>query len=147
MGLRWSKKGAKDNTKTLAWSKYIKYILEGEEYYIKQKAYITYCDGWIDETFIVKSTYENAVKRGKHECEEIVIEKDILAVSMESLILIYGEKYKVKTGDAVKPVYKAKETIELIRKYFDVNLSTEYRIFNKVFNYHIKTLEKERSVI
>lgn len=145
--IKFSRAGAKDNRARLRWVKYFKYIIEGQEYYIKEKAYTTYCDGWINEELIVKETYERAVKRGKHKCKEIIIEENILAVSMRSLALIYSEIYKANITDANKSVYKAKEALLLVIKHCDISSSTEYRIFNKVFNYHLSIQDEGRIAI
>lgn len=144
---KFSKAGAKDNRARLRWVKYFKYILEGQEYYIKEKAYTTYCDGWTDEELIVKETYERAVKRGKQECKCIIVEDNILKISARALSLIYSEKYQISYSEVYKSVYKAREALLLVRKHCDINSSTEYRIFNKVFNYHLSINDEESIAI
>ncbi len=145
--IKFSRAGAKDNRARLRWVKYFKYIIEGQEYYTKQKAYLTYCDGWIDEDLIVKETYDRAVKRGKQECRSIIVEDNILEISIQALPLIYSEKYQISYTAANKSVYKAREALLLVIKHCDISSSTEYRIFNKVFNYHLSIQDEERIAI
>ena len=145
--IKFSRAGAKDNRARLRWVKYFKYIIEGQEYYTKQKAYLTYCDGWIDEELIVKETYERAIKRGKHECKSIIVEDNILKISARALSLIYSEKYQISFSEAHKSVYRAREALLMVIKHCDISSSTEYRIFNKVFNYHLSIQEEESIAI
>lgn len=145
--IKFSRAGAKDNRAKLRWVKYFKYILENQEYCIKEKAYTTYCDGWIDEELIVKETYDRAVKRGKHECRSIIVEDNILKISSRALSLIYSEKYRISYSEVYKSVYKAREALLLVIKHCDISSSTEYRIFNKVFNYHLSIQDEESIAI
>lgn len=145
--IKISKAGAKDNRARLRWVKYFKYILKGEEYYIKVKAYTTYCDGWIDEEFIVKETYERAIKRGKQECKSIVVDEDILSIPSRALGLIYSEKYQISFSKAYESVYKAKEALQLVTKHCNISEPTKFRIFNKVFKTHLIMQDEEKIAI
>lgn len=143
--MKFSRRGAKDNRKRLVWSKYFKYILEGKGYYIKQKAYATYCDGWIDTEMITKETYEKAVKRG-NECKEIIVEKDILGVSEWCLAMIFSERYSMNEGDIRKLVYRSKEDIKKIKKHSTTSADTEYRMFKRVLERHISLVEEDIAI-
>lgn len=85
--MKWSRKGAKDNRLKLAWSKYYKYTYKDKDYYFKEKAYVTYNDGFTKIEPIKKETYRNAQNRKKN-CYEIRAE-DISSLDKESI-----EKHK-----------------------------------------------------
>ncbi|WMM24081.1 hypothetical protein RBU61_14270 [Tissierella sp. MB52-C2] len=142
--IKFSRAGAKDNRARLRWVKYFKYILEGEEYYTKMKAYTTHADGWIEEELIVKETYDRAVKRGKQECRSIVVEDNILKTSRQALPLIYSEKYQISYTAANKSVYKAREALLMVTKHCDISGSTGFRMFNKLFETHLTMQDEER---
>jgi len=140
--MKWSKKGAKDNRTKLIWSKYFKYVVEKKEYYFKQKAYTTYCDGWIASETIKEQTYKNAIKRG-NECIEILVEEDMSVASIEYLIIIFSEIYNISKNQAEKSIYKANAAIKQIKKHSEVSAATEYRIFKRILDYHISSIQKE----
>lgn len=143
--MKWSSKGAKDNTIRLAWSKYYKYVVENEEYYFKQKAYTTYCDGWITSERIKKQTYKNAIKRG-NGCIEISLEKQLSEASVEYLTLIYSEKYSLSKDQMKKIILKATETIENIKKSSTMGTTAEYKIFIRIVENNSNKIKKGEKI-
>ena len=140
--MRWSRKGAKDNSIRLVWSKYFKYTVENQEYFFKEKAYSTYNDAWIKSETIKEQTYKNAIKRG-NECIEIDVEEDVLVSSKEHLTIIFAERYKLPKNQIRKCIYKANIAIEQIRKHSTMNAAIEYKIFKGILECYIDLSKKE----
>ncbi len=128
--VKWSRKGAKDNRLKLAWSKYYKYVFENQDYYFKQKAYTTYCDGFTKTETIKKETYKNAVRR-KKDCYEIRVEKDISSVDLDALATMLNKKYQVPIGDLRGALVKARDYLKLIKANQIINENEEYKLFMK----------------
>lgn len=126
--MKWSRKGAKDNRLKLAWSKYYKYVFQNQDYYFKEKAYTTYCDGLIKIESIKKETYRNAIKR-KKDCYEIIVEKDISSVDSEALAIILNKKYQVPIGDLKGALGKARDYLKAIKANQIINENEEYKLF------------------
>ena len=140
--MRFSQKGSRDNRIKLVWSKYFNYRLEGKDYYLKQKAYMAHHDGWTEHETIKKQTYINATKRG-NECIEVIVEKDIMAASLNALGLIFSEEYGICDVDAREAILKSKAAIERIREDSKTSAATEYRIFKKILDCHIKLTKQD----
>lgn len=143
--MKWSRKGAKDNTTKLVWSKYFKYVVEGKRYFFKQKAYTTYSDGWINSEIIKEQTYKNAIKRG-NECIEILVEEDMSLAVAEYLIIIFSDIYNISKNQVEEFVLKANETIKKIKQDSEVSAATEYKIFKKVLDYHASLIQEENTI-
>lgn len=143
--MKFSKRGAKDNRTKLVWSKYFNYKLENKDYYFKQKAYATHCDGWTEHEAITKQTYTNAIKRG-NQCTEIIVEKDIMAASLNALALIFSKKYGVCEDEARESILKARAAIQKIREGSIISANTEYRIFKKVLKLHMNINQEDLAI-
>lgn len=143
--MKWSRKGAKDNTTKLAWSKYFKYVVEGKEYFFKQKAYTTYSDGWINSEIIKEQTYKKAIKRG-NECIEILVEEDMSLAVAEYLIIIFSDIYNISKNQTEKAILKANKTIEKIKQDSEVSAATEYKIFKKVLDDYVSSAWEENAI-
>lgn len=139
--MRFSRKGAKDNRARLVWSKYFNYKLENKDYYFKQKAYATHCDGWTEHETIKEQTYKNAIKRG-NECKEIIVEEDILAASLSALALIFDQEYAIGETEIKGSILKAKEIVEGIKRHSEISKETQYRIFRRVLDIHARLAEE-----
>lgn len=129
--LRVTRKGAKDSRIKLVWSKYYKYLLDDEEYFIKEKAYATYCDAWIDIEKITRQTYKRAIKR-RNECIEIDIRKDIEKTPIHSLALIFKEKYHIGEDKAIDLIIKTRKRIEKLKEDSQISKEVEYVLFIKM---------------
>lgn len=135
--MRFSQRGSRDNRIKLVWSKYFNYKLEGKDYYFKQKAYTTHHDGWTEHETITERTYKNAIKRGD-QCTEVIVEKDIMAASLDALALIFSEEYGICEDDARGSILKSKAAIEKIREDSKTSAAVEYKIFKKVLELHLE---------
>lgn len=129
--IKTTRKGAKDNRIKLVWSKYYKYLIDDKEYYIKEKAYATYCDGWIDSEKITKQTYRRAIKR-KNECIEIDIRKDNKEISTSAIVLIFKEKYEIEEKIIIDLMIRAKKRIERIKKDSKISKEVENKLLIKM---------------
>lgn len=140
--MKWTKKGSKDNTSRVAWSKYLKFIVENEEYYFKQKAYATYCDGWIETQEIKKETYKSAVKRNK-DCKEVILEKEISEASTDCITLIFSQKYQVSEDKVRNSIIKASAAVKQIKEHSAISEDTEYKLFKRILELHLDSIKNE----
>lgn len=139
--MKLSRKGAKDNRTKLVWSKYFNYIVQDKEYYFKQKAYATYCDGWINSETIKKQTYKNALKRG-NDCLEVLLKENIIGVPGEFLESIFSRHYGISKSQANNYIDIAARAIIQIKRYSTMGITAEYRIFIRILEYHVKLAKK-----
>ena len=123
----------------LRWSRYYQFILEGQIFYLKQKAYTNKNDGYIDWELIAEQTYKDAVKR-RNKDNVVIVEEDILEVPTQVLALMFNDSYGLSESDMRQAVYEAQEAIRYIRKHTNITCDTEYRVFKKVLQFHISRL-------
>lgn len=138
--MNWSRKGARDNTLKLVWTKYYKYLIGDTEYYFKQKAYATYCDGWIDSEKITKRTYNNALKKGK-ECIEVILHKDMEIAEVEHLIIIFSEILDIPRADVQRYIKKVMEAIKFINNEYPITNIQAYTMFVMILGHYTKSKE------
>ena len=141
IGMRISRKGAKDNRTRLVWSKYFKYTAGEKEYYFKQKAYATYSDGLIDWETIKKQTYKNAIKRG-NECIEVSLEENLLKVPVEFIVSMFSQEYGMPEGQIKRFITMATRAIRQIKRHSTMGSVAEYRIFKRMLEYQINLIKK-----
>lgn len=134
--MRWTRRGAKDNTLKLVWTKYYKYLVEGEEYYFKQKAYATYCDGWIDSERITKRTYMDAAKKNK-TCIEVRLQEDIDLAETEHLTSIFSTRTGISKDKIQGHIKTIMAAIKLTKKNFSLTKSDTYTMFMLMLDHYI----------
>ena len=129
----------------LRWSRYYQFILEGQIFYLKQKAFTNKHEGFYEWEIITEQTYKDAIKKG---CKDnvIIVEEDILEVPTQVLTLMFNDSYDLSESDMRQAVYEAQEAIRYIRKHTKINYDTEYRVFKKVLQFHI-SMQREKEVI
>ena len=140
--MRFSQKGAKSNRKRLIRSRYFKYLIENKEYFIKEKAYATHHDAWIDSQMVKKQTYNNAIKRG-NECKEIDVKEEIMTTSLNHLSMICEQEHEIREDDAYNLIARTKKVIEKIKEDSQMSAKAEYMMFKKILNKHIKQIKGE----
>lgn len=144
--MRFSTRGMKDGRFRLRWSKYYKYIVENETFYLKEKAYTNYCDGYKTWEMIVEKTYINAIRNRGYKANIVDVEKDIVGADIHGLVLIFGHKYGIEENTIWPIVYRSQNLIKYIRDHTNnLDRSVEYRIFKKTLDYQIKQLKKKEA--
>lgn len=138
----FSKRGSKVGRYKLRWSKYFKFILEGQTFYLKQKAYTNYCDGYKTWELITKETYERNKEKGR-KVDTLTLNENIEDMPIEALTLIMNIKYKIDENSMRKAVHLARESVEHIKGHTFLNPSTEFRIFNKILDFYMERNKKD----
>ena len=129
----------------LRWSRYYQYILEGQVFYLKQKAYTNKNDGYIDWEMITEQTYKDAMKRGSKD-NVVVVEEEVSIAPVQALTLIFNEAYNSDETDVRRAVIEAQESIRELRKHTKIKSGLEYRIFKKVMELKIKEFQYEEAM-
>lgn len=129
----------------LRWSRYYQYILEGQVFYLKQKAYTNKNDGYIDWEMITEQTYKDAMKRGSKD-NVVVVEEEVSIAPVQALTLIFNEAYNSDETDVRRAVIEAQESIRELRKHTKIKSGLEYRIFKKILELQIKQVQDYEKV-
>lgn len=92
----------------LVWRKYYEFLLEGDMFYLIEKAYTTKChNGIIEWETISEITYKNAVKKG-FKPRVVIVEEEFLIIPIEPLAMMFEHKYAIDKTNLEKILYKAK---------------------------------------
>lgn len=126
----------------LRWSRYYQYILEGQVFFLKQKAYTNKNDGYIDWEMITEQTYKDAMKRGSKD-NVVVVEEEVSIAPVQPLTLIFNEIYSMDETDVRRAVIEAQESIRELRKHTKIKSGLEYRIFKKILELQIKQIQED----
>lgn len=94
---------------SLAWRKYYEFVLEGEMFYLIEKAYTTPChNAMIEWETITEETYRNATRK-RYKPRVVIVEEEVLITPTSPLALIYEQKYDTDIDNIEKAIYKARE--------------------------------------
>ena len=107
----------------LIWRKYYEIILEGEMFYLTERAYTTPCHNTtIEWDIITEETYRNATRK-RYKPRIAIVEEEVLIMPIDVLTLIYREKYDTNITNLKRAIYKARE--HLGKRIHDEDYTTE----------------------
>lgn len=126
----------------LRWSRYYQYIVEGQAFYLKLKAYTNKSEGMMEWELIIEQTYKNAIKKG-YKDNIVVVEEEVSITPVQALTLIFNEVYDIREIDMRKAIIEAQESVRELRKHTKIPKGLEYRIFKRVMELQIKEAREE----
>lgn len=130
----------------LRWSRYYQYIIEGQVFYLKLKAYTNKSDGMMEWELITEQTYRNAIKKG-YKDNVVLVEDEIAFASARALTLIFNETYAMDETDLRKAIIEAQESVRELRKHTKIKSSLEYRIFKRIMELKVKEIQEYKEAI
>ncbi|MCF6461468.1 hypothetical protein [Clostridium sp. Cult3] len=126
----------------LRWSRYYQFLLEGQVFFLKLKAYTNRNEGLKEWELITEQTYKDAMKKG-HQDNLVVVEEEIAITPVQPLTLIFNEIYQIDESDMRKAVMEGQESVRELRKYTEIPKGLEYKIFKRVMDLQLKDLREE----
>lgn len=129
----------------LRWSRYYQYILEGQVFFLKQKAFTNNSDGCIEWELITEQTYKDAMKRGSKD-NVVVVEEEVSIAPVQPLTLIFNETYSMDETDVRQAIIEGQESVRELRKHTKIPNGLEYRIFKKILELQIKQVQDYEKV-
>jgi len=126
----------------LRWSRYYQFLVEGQMFYLKLKAYTNKNEGMKEWEMITEQTYKDAMNRG---CKDnlIVIDEEIAITPVQALALIFSEIYKLGEDDIRIAVIEGQESVRELRSHVKIKQDLEYKIFKRVMELKIKEFQEE----
>lgn len=125
----------------LRWSRYYQYLIEGQVFYLKLKAYTNKNDGMKEWELITEQTYKNAIKKGYRD-NVVVVEEEIAITPLQSLTLVLNELYRIDEDDMRKAICQARESIRELRRHTKIKPGLEYRIFKRIVDLQLNEYEE-----
>ena len=128
---------------SLAWRKYYEFILEGEMFYLIEKAYTTPChNAMIEWGTITEETYRNATRK-RYKPRVVIVEEEVLITPVDALVLVYKERYDTDVDNLEKALYKAKKYLGEKNTY-DEDYTTGNRVQKEFVKIWKDWIERER---
>ena len=96
---------------SVVWRKYYEFILEGEMFYLIEKAYTTPShNATIEWDTITEETYRNATRK-RYNPRVVIVEEEILITPISALALVYKERYDTDIDNLENAIYEARECL------------------------------------
>ena len=130
----------------LRWSRYYQFILEGQVFYLKLKAYTNKDEGIKEWELITEQTYKNATKKG-YKDNVVDVEEEITITDTQPLALIFSKLYGLEDSDIRTAVIEGQESVRELRKHVKIKPGLEYRIFKRVMELKIREIEEYKEAI
>lgn len=129
----------------LKWSRYYQFLIEGQIFYLKLKAYTNRNEGVKEWELITEQTYKEAMKRG---CKDnlVIVEDEVSIAPVQALTLIFNEIYTIDENDMRTVVMEAQEFVRELRKNKKNKPELEYETFKKIVEIQIKEVSKELAI-
>ena len=125
----------------LRWSRYYQFILEGQIFYLKLKAYTNNSDGMKEWEMITEQTYRDAIKRG-YKDNVVIIEDEVSIAPTQALTLVFNEIYNIDESYMRVAVIEGQESIQELRRHTKIPAGLEYRIFKRVMELKLNEIEE-----
>lgn len=121
----------------LKWSRYYQFLIEGQIFYLKLKAYTNKNEGMKEWEVITEQTYRQAIKQG-HEDNVVIVEDEITIVDVQALTLIFNEMYNINENSMRTAVIEAQEFVRTLKENVRANPEQEYKAFKNIVEAQIK---------
>lgn len=121
----------------LKWSRYYQFLIEGQIFYLKLKAYTNKNEGMKEWEVITEQTYRQAIKQG-HEDNVVIVEDEITIVDVQALTLIFNEMYNIDENSMRTAVIEAQEFVRTLKENVRTNPEREYKAFKNIVEAQIK---------
>ncbi|WP_077369684.1 hypothetical protein [Anaerosalibacter sp. Marseille-P3206] len=125
----------------LRWSRYYQFLVEGQVFYMKQKAFTNDSDGCIEWEVITEQTYREALKRGYRD-NVVVVEEEISIADVQALTLIFNEICQIDEDCMRQAVIEGQESVRELRRHTRIPKGLEYRIFKRVTELKLNEFEE-----
>lgn len=121
----------------LRWSRYYQFILEGQMFYLKLKAYTSKNEGIKEWEIITEQTYRQAIKQG-YEDNLVIVEDEVSIIPVQALTLIFNEMYNINENSMRTAVIEAQEFVRTLKENVRANPEQEYKAFKNIVEAQIK---------
>ncbi|MSS44475.1 hypothetical protein FYJ27_12420 [Anaerosalibacter bizertensis] len=121
----------------LKWSRYYQFLIEGQIFYLKLKAYTNKNEGMKEWEIITEQTYRQAIKQG-HEDNVVIVEDEITIAPIQALTLIFNEMYNIDENSMRTAVIEAQEFVRTLKENVRANPEREYKAFKNIVESQIK---------
>src|SRR5699024_8726651 len=129
----------------LRWSKYYMYLLEGQVFFLKLKAYTNRYEGMKEWELITERTYRNAISKG-HKDNVVIVEEEVPITPVQALTLIFNEIYREDENVMRKAVYEAQKNIRELRRYKKINTEIEYSVFKNILGLELEQQKYKKAI-
>lgn len=126
----------------LRWSIYYQFLLEGQVFYLKLKAYTNRNDGFKTWELITEQTYKDAIKK-RNQDNVIIVEEEIAITPVQPLTLIFNEIYQIDESDMRKAIIEGQDSVRELRKHTKVPKRLEYKIFKRIMELQVRKIQEE----
>ena len=128
----------------LKWSRYYQFLIEGQIFYLKLKAYTNRSEGMKKWELITEQTYKEAMKRG---CKDnlVIVEDEVSIAPVQALTLILNRIYGINERDMRTAVIEGQESIRELRKHTEIRFELEYRVFKRIVEIQVKEFKEDYS--
>ncbi|MCR2043221.1 hypothetical protein NSA23_03720 [Anaerosalibacter massiliensis] len=128
----------------LKWSRYYQFLIEGQIFYLKLKAYTNRNEGVKEWELITEQTYKEAMKKGRKD-NLVIVEDEVSIVPVQALTLILNRIYGINERDMRTAVVEAQESIRELRKHTEIRFELEYRVFKRIVEIQVKEFKEDYS--
>ncbi|HHV27392.1 MAG TPA: hypothetical protein GXX63_09380 [Tissierellia bacterium] len=128
----------------LRWSRYYQFILEGQIFYLKLKAYTNKDEGIKKWELITECTYEKAIRNG-HKDNVVIVEDEVSIAPVQALTLIFNRTYGINERDMRTAVVEAQESIRELGKHTEIKFGLEYKVFKRIIELKVKEFKEDYS--
>lgn len=128
----------------LRWSRYYQFLIEGQIFYLKLKAYTNKEQGLKEWELITEQTYKKAMKNGNKD-NLVIIEDEVSIAPVQALTLILNRMYGINERDMRKAVVEAQESIRELRKHTEIKFELEYKVFKRIVEFQVKEFKEDYS--
>nr|DAT54048.1 MAG TPA: hypothetical protein [Caudoviricetes sp.] len=129
----------------LKWSRYYQFLIEGQIFYLKLKAYTNRNEGVKEWELITEQTYKEAMKKGRKD-NLVIVEDEVSIAPVQALTLIFNEIYSINENNMRTAVIEAQEFIRELRKNKKIKPELEYETFKKIVQIQIKEVCEEVAI-
>lgn len=121
----------------LKWSRYYQFLIEGQIFYLKLKAYTNKNEGMKEWEIITEQTYREAIRKG-YKDNVVIVEDEASIAPIQALTLIFNEMYNIDENSMRTAVIEAQEFVRTLKENVRTNPEREYKAFKNIVEAQIK---------
>lgn len=121
----------------LKWSRYYQFLIEGQIFYLKLKAYTNKDEGIKEWEIITEQTYREAIRKG-YKDNVVIVEDEVSIAPIQALTLIFNEMYNIDENSMRTAVIEAQEFVRTLKENVRTNPEREYKAFKNIVEAQIK---------
>lgn len=121
------------------------YLVEGQVFYLKLKAYTNRNEGMKEWELITEQTYKNAIKKG-YQDNVVIVEEEVAIAPVQALTLIFNEIYDIDEKDMRKAIIEGQESIRELRRHGKVRTEIEYSVFKKILKLELEQQKYKKAI-